>query len=367
MIERLLLPPVVCGCTGIEMNIYFTNVFTCINPSNYVFKFSCPVGRCDTDRWHLVPGDDDIGNHQAQLQVLDDNGVVAQAKCRIEIFPANKCAGKKLRLLMIGDSYTDQSHYPTHLHTLCVQNGMELTMLGTNVPLELCKVPGQMIDYPPEELLHGVRHEGWGGWTAYTFLNRKEPILRDTYYHWDCASPFLNEQGTFDFQAYLDRHCDGLPPDVIMISLGGNDLITVNDENYQQCISNYVNNMCTLQARLQKNAPNAIFGIGLEPYGTMEQTAWGKSMGCKFFAWDKRRFAPVAYARLAEAFANVPNCYMMPMYHALDPIHAYKRALEKCFEESTEMIERGQDALHPNSSGYRQGANSSFAWLLSVL
>ena len=175
MRERLFLPPFLYGCTGIEMNLYFANVFTCINPGNYVFKFHCEIGRCDQERWRCIPRQEETGVHEARLEVISEDGVVAEGECRLVICSPDKASDRKLRLMMVGDSLTDQTWYPAHIHTLCRKYNIDLTMVGTNIPEQLRELPGQLIEYPDRELLYGVRHEGWGGWSAATFLYRKAP------------------------------------------------------------------------------------------------------------------------------------------------------------------------------------------------
>ena len=368
MQDKLLLPSVIYGATGIEMNLYFANVFSCINPKNYFFKFHCDIGRCDQERWRCIPTAENIGSHEAEIEVFNDNGMVASGKCSVVISAADSAAGKVLRLLMIGDSLTDQTCYPADLHRLCVSNKIDLTMLGTNVPLKFREFPsGKMINYPPEKELEGVRHEGWGGWSAGTFLYRDKPIENDVYYHWNNASPFINEEGVFDFKGYINRNCDGIAPDVILLALGGNDMITVNPDNQQKVIGRFLENIQKLYQLLRKDAPETHFGIVLEPYGSMDQSSWGKSHGCQFFAWDRRSLVPAAYAEMVKIFSDEKNCSIVPLYTAVDPINGYHRSVERCFEGSPRTVERGTDSLHPSPAGYRQVANSAFGWLLNTM
>lgn len=368
MSERLLLPEKIYGFCGTEVNIYFANVFTCINPDNYVFKFHCGIGHSCKDRWYCIPTAENVGTHPGKLEVFDDNGMIARAECQIIITAPEKNVKRKLSVLMIGDSLTDQTYYPTHLHTLCCQNGIELTMLGSNIPLKFREYPsGKMINYPPENLLDGVRHEGRGGWSAATFLRRKEEIKSDVYYHWNCASPFLNDNGVFDFKEYLEKHCSGIVPDVIMISLGGNDMININPENHREVISKYLSNMQELYRLLRKDAPDALFGIGLEPYGSMDQDAWGNCYGSTLFFRDRRSLVPSAYRELTEIFAGEKNCSTIPLYTAVDPVYGYPRKEYKRFEETSDVVMRGSDGLHPAPEGYHQVANCTFGWLLSAL
>ncbi|MBQ4328339.1 MAG: SGNH/GDSL hydrolase family protein [Lentisphaeria bacterium] len=366
MQDKLLLPKVLYGSAGVEMNLYFANVFTCVNPANYIFHVYSSVGRCDTERWRFVP--ETAGTYEAKIEVISDEGVVAEGSFSIVISDPAKAAGRKLRILMIGDSLTDQTCYPAHLHTLCERNNIELIMLGTNVPLELKELPGgKMINYPPDKELEGVRHEGRGGWSAATFLRRKEPIECETDYHWNCASPFLTPDGVFDFKGYIDKNCDGIVPDIIMISLGGNDMINITRDNSGEVIGRYLENMQQLYENIRKDAPDALYGIVLEPYGSMDQSAWGDNYGCSYFAWNRRSLVPPAYAKLSEIFSAKENCSMVPLYTAVDPIYGYPRKEEKCFAESDAVVGRGDNALHPAPAGYRQAANCAFGWLLDII
>lgn len=366
MNERLLMPQCFHGTAGEEMSFYFANVYAALNPANYAFYFHCSKGSACEERWHFTPSSEDAGTLEGAVEVRDDDGVVASGNCRMIIHDPAKSAGKKVRLLMIGDSLTDQTHYPTHIHTLCRRYGIDLEMLGTNVPEILRNRPGQLIRYPEPELLSGVRHEGYGGWSANTFLTRKEPP-ENAIHHWQCASPFINAKGEFDFAEYIEKHCSGIAPDVIMIGLGGNDLGAVTDENCQEKIANYVQNMKTLYSKLRKAAPDAVFGITLNPYGTRNQDAWGKNCGCKRFRWDKRRLQPKAFRALEKEFCNQEKTFIIPLYHAIDPIFGYPREEVKAFAESDILITRQCNALHPCPAGYRQMGIAAFSWLLDIL
>ena len=329
MSDRLFLPPVIYGAVGIEMNLYFSNIFTAINPANYLFNFRAPLGRCDRERWRCIPRQEDVGTHEAHLEIYDDSGLVASGECRIVITSPETVAGKKLRLLMIGDSLTDQGHFPVHFHTLCRRYGMDLTMLGTNVPEEFSKLPGQLIRYPDSSLLPGVRHEGWGGWAASTFLTRKE--VAESRDHWERPSPFINEKGVFDFQYYLEKYCGGIAPDIITITLGGNDLLSVNSSNSQEIIGKFLKNMETLYLSLRETAPDALYCLGIEPYGSRDQDAWGKNYGSRSFIWNLR-FKAEGFRQLLEHFKQFPEVCSIPLYSAIDTFYGYPSEEEKCFE-----------------------------------
>ena len=367
MSERLFLPEVLCGCVGMEMNVYFANVFASVNPANHFFRFRCGIGRCDEKRWRCVPDAQMAGVHEARLQVMDDNGIAAEGSARITVTDPEEFRGRRLRLLMIGDSLTDQTHYPAHLLALCRRFGLEVTMLGTNVPAELRTQPGQLIRYPEPALLEGVRHEGWGGWTAWSFLTKKKPDECVPFHHWNGPSPFLDEAGNFDFGRYLEKHCGGTVPEMILIGLGGNDLAAIEDENKEPLAARFLEGMEQLYAGVRRDAPEALIGIVLNPWGARSQDAWGSNYGSRRFAWDKRRLVPGVYRRLADRFAPRPRTFIVPLFPAIDPEHGYPEQEEPLSAEDPAKVIRQSNALHPSPAGYRQMADTAFAFMLHAL
>lgn len=381
MNDRLFMPEVIHCVVGEEISFYFANVYTTLNPDNYAFRFFCDKGSCCEERWHFTPAKEDVGTYHATLDVYDDDGVVASGKCSIVVHDPAASAGKKVRLLMVGDSLMDQSHYPTHIHTLCLRYGIDLEMLGTNVPEILRERPGQLIRYPEPELLKGVRHEGYGGWTAGTFLKRNEPVggktLKDAcsfmesqgkaFHHWMCASPFINEKGEFDFGEYLEKNCGGKAPDIIMIGLGGNDLSGSNDDNFREKVDNFLNNMGILYGKLRQYAPDSLFGIVLNPYGARSQTAYGKNYGSKGFRWNWRRLKPRAMRELEQKFCGMEKTSIIPLYHSIDPVYGFPMEEVKAFSESDIIVSRQCNAGHPSPAGYRQMGIAAFGSLLDMI
>ena len=64
---KLLLPEVIYALPGFEINIYFQNIVTVINPANYAFDVECEKGRCDQLRWRWIPEEEDAGKHKLKL------------------------------------------------------------------------------------------------------------------------------------------------------------------------------------------------------------------------------------------------------------------------------------------------------------
>ena len=108
-VPQLLLPGRIYAVPGIEMNVYFSNVFLTINPDNYVFDIDCPKGRNDGKRWSFTPTDEDAGTYAWKITVSDDNEVVASGSAELVVTPKNTGGGRDVSILIIGDSLTDQS------------------------------------------------------------------------------------------------------------------------------------------------------------------------------------------------------------------------------------------------------------------
>ena len=100
----LLMPKVIYAVAGHEINIYFKNIVTAINPDSFAFEVESQFGRTDAQRWHWIPAPEDVGEHQLRLSVWNDDGKVGECESMLSVSPADAGAGKELTLLEIGAS-----------------------------------------------------------------------------------------------------------------------------------------------------------------------------------------------------------------------------------------------------------------------
>ena len=89
---RLLIPEKIYAVPGVEMNVYFNNVVTVVNPANYVFDVDCEKGRNDLKRWRFTPKKEDVGTWKWKIRVISENGVVAEGESQVVVVPED--AGK---------------------------------------------------------------------------------------------------------------------------------------------------------------------------------------------------------------------------------------------------------------------------------
>jgi len=94
--QKLVLPEVIYAVPGVETNIYFENVYFCVNPDNFVFDTDCPKGCNYRDRWSFTPAENEVGTYPLSLTVIGENGAVAKGETKIVVAPANAGKGKKI-------------------------------------------------------------------------------------------------------------------------------------------------------------------------------------------------------------------------------------------------------------------------------
>jgi len=269
---RLLMPDEIISVQGIETNVYFANVFKTVNPDNYFFQVSCPKGKLMKKFWTVTPEKKDIGTYSWKLTVFDDNGKVAEKTVKLKILPQKKIP-ENLSILMIGDSWTDQSYYVHRLKKLAPA----LKMIGSNGGLG--KDPAKT----------GIAHEGYGGWTWGRFALERKPVPPGTMPY--RTNKFLVEKNgrwSHDFDAYFAKYSNGKKPDFVTIGLGPNDIYALTDENIDNALIRIGKSMDKLIGEIRKSVPDAFIGITLFTV-TAGQDAWGKAYGCRSNSYNLRK------------------------------------------------------------------------------
>ena len=362
---KLLLPERLYALPGFEINIYFQNVVTVINPANFAFDVTCEKGRCDALRWRWTPGEEDVGEHPLKLSVWSDEGLLAEAETRIVVSPRNAGAGKTLTILQIGAScMAAKGHGEALLARFRLPGNPKLVMLGSHAPGYLPVVPG------------GPANEAFGGWNWRTFFEkeRSENLDNDGLHPkrpCDVPSHFLfdrNGKKEFDFQAYLDTWCGGAKPDVVYFELGVNGtFLAATDAEFEEM---WRENILPFMTRMLKAAraalPDAVLGVELIPRGSWSQDAFGKNYGC---LQSRRRWLINAdllsrkYIRMADEL----DYMLIPENHNCDGSVNYPVEEEPVFAASPVTVSRAANALHATPEGYGQWADCEYFFLKYIL
>ena len=351
----LTLPPVLYAVPGQETNVYFDNTVLVINPANLVFDVICSRGTQQRERWSYTPDEGDVGEHVFTLSVYDDgNELLARSSTVLRVVPPGAAA--QLKILMIGDSLTHASAYPAHvLAGAAKDEGMDLTLLGTHTPRE-----GQ-----PE-----VRHEGYGGWTAGSFVRRYSAEA------WAggrrAGSPFLfvgqDGKPALDLARYYRENCNGSAPDVVTIFLGPNDIFGAGEETKEAAIATSLANFDILIEAIRQANPKTVIGLLLPAPPAATQDAFGTNYACGQTRWQCKRNQHRMVQHMIDRYAGREgeHLYLLPTSVSLDPVNGFPSRTAKANAHSAADLVRLSNGLHPAESGYRQIGDTVYAWLKSI-
>ncbi|MBN2296656.1 MAG: hypothetical protein JXM70_29780 [Pirellulales bacterium] len=355
---RLCLPPVIYAVVGDEANVYFDNVMLVINPRNYAVDVNCPLGLQQVERWTCRPTAEQVGEHPFELTVFDQqNRIVATAKSKLKVVPADAGADGEISLLVIGDSLTHASDSTGHLLKLFAHKGNpKFSLVGS---------------FHPVDPSGKNRHEGYGGWTAALFATRymgesKRGGGRG-------GSPFLyagaNGKPELNFTNYYKEQSDGRPADFVMILLGCNDTFWTNDSGIEQTVDTMLKHYDALLAAIRKASPDTLIGIMLTVPPAATQDAFGENYTCGQTRWQYKRNQHRAVERLLEKYSNreIENIFIVPTEVNLDCRNCFPTQTVSCNAQVETKCVWLSNGVHPAASGYRQIGDSMYAWLKARL
>jgi len=342
---QLTLPPSWYAVPDVPMSLYYDNVVLTEKPQNYRFEVQCDIGRSETRRWTVTPADKDVGTHPLSVTVKDSHeNILQQGTTTLHVAPRHAGAGRRLRLLVVGDSLTAASLYPNEMARLLAgPDNPRWTMLGTHKPPSAAK---------------GVAHEGYGGWTWAAFLSRYNDKLGhpfdDKGKRW--SSPFVyagvDGKPALDLPRYFREHCSGEPPDVVTVLLGINDCFRANPNDLAAMdanISAMLDHAEKLLKAFRAAAPRTAFAIGLTTPPNARESGFEANYQGKYHRWDWKRIQHRLVQRMMERLGGRERegIHLVPTELNLDPVDGYPN----------------NNGVHPNATGYQQIGASFYCWL----
>ncbi len=356
---RLCLPPVIYAVAGDEANVYFDNVMLVINPRNYAIDVKCPIGRQQVERWTCLPAAKQAGEYPFELTVYDQqNRVVAKAKSKVKVVPADAGAGREVSLLVIGDSLTHASVTTKHLLEIFARKGNpKFSLVGS---------------FHPRDPSGKNRHEGYGGWTAARFATR---YLGESKRGGNAGggSPFLyagaDGKPGLDFTKYYKEHSGGRPADFVMILLGCNDTFGTDDSGIEKVTDSVLGHYDSLLAAIRKASPNTRIGVMLTVPPAATQDAFGNNYTCGQTRWQYKRNQHRIVEKILQKYSNreKENVFVVPTEVNLDCQNGFPMQTVPCNSQAEAKCTRLSNGVHPAASGYRQIGDSMYAWLKARL
>ena len=354
---RLLVPEKIYAVPGVEMNVYFNNIVTVINPANYVFDVDCKKGRNDLKRWRFTPRKEDVGTWEWKITVIGSSGVVAEAKSELVVVPEDAGKGQPFSLLIVGASQTRQGFYPNRVAELMKRPGNpEFVSIGTRG-----KGP--------------ARHEGYGGWRGDSFLTRwgYAGDAKNDGMHpnrpLNFNSPFLfpdrEGKGVFDLKKYFEINNGGKAPDAVSFQLGLNDFFLATDETIAEITRKSTANMEKLIAKFRELEPAPEIFVFQHIPGA-GQDGFGRSYANGRTSWQYRKNLDY-YNRALLKKSKELKFVIVPVYINIDTENNYPQIKEPVNEGNPVMIVRQNNGVHPAKAGYDQMGDTLYcrlkAWL----
>ena len=354
---RLLIPETIYAVPGVEMNVYFNNVVTVINPANYVFDVDCSKGRNDLKRWRFTPVPEDVGTYDWSIRVMDMKGVVASAKAKLVVLPPDAGKDRKLTMLMVGASQTGAGHYADRIVDLMSRSGNpEFKSIGTKG-------------------LRRGKHEGYGGWRWESFLTRwgytnsrqMDGMHPDRPVGFN--SPFLfpgkDGKGEFDLQKYFDKVNGGEIPDIVSFQLGLNDFFLAKDKTIARITAQSLQNMEKLIGAFRKLKKVPVLMIFQHIPGA-SQDAFGQNYACGQTLWQYRKNLDY-YNRALLKQAKKLNLVVVPVYMNIDTENNFPTRLQNVNEGNPARIVRQSNGVHPAKAGYYQMGDTLYCYVKALL
>ena len=375
------LPARIYAAPGLELNVYFANVFDSVVPQNFAFQAYCSKGRSLLRRWCFTPSKEDAGKeYKLIVNAWNDDGLAAAATSVVEVARAPRDPSRRITLALLGDSLTNG------LYQDRVFEAMRSAGFGGYEPVGSRALNGK------------VKHDGYGGYTFYTFLTwykvSEEEVARvqdaaereqlkvlgvpeKIIHGWQkdlLRSPLLkfeNGKKIVDIPRWLGKINGGKAPDVLLFQLGVNGVFALRGEPpelHKNIRWGEMESAKALIKTLRPFMPNTLMFVCTSNIGA-NQDAFGENYGS---GWNEIQHRKNIFAlnRELDAFvrrSNDPLLKLLPVGHAVDPVGGYPYAERPESAQSETKVMRAVNAVHLSAAGGRQMGDAIAAALMAHL
>ena len=379
---KMMLPEVIYAVPGIETNVYFENIVDSATPRAYAFEVKCAKGVFGEKRWSWIPAKEDAGkSFDFEVRLFNDYGMVASSKGKVVVANEPADRRKNITLALLAASGVNCG-YPAHLLSVMREAGfVNYTPVGNHSGGGRPVVKG------------GVAHDGYGGFSWESFLNRwyysaeELPLAQNEAEKeqmraigvrnlpksqaYRLRSPLLrvvNGKRVLDIPAWLKKINQGKAPDFILIQLGGNDMFGAMAHNMDAKCNAAISNARKILAELRKHAPNATIGLMTGALGC-GQDGFGANYGSFQSQYQFRRNM-MTYNRALDALVKElkdPKLKLIPIHQSIDPENSYITKSSPAHARTKKKITRDANALHPTKEGGYQLGDAIYCWLRKEL
>lgn len=381
-IPSFVLPDRIYAAPGLELNVYFSDVFDSVVPQNYAFQAYCKKGRSQLERWCFTPTKEDAGKeYELVINAWNDDGLVAAVTSQVRVAAAPVDPAKKVTLALLGDSLTNCGYQDQIFKVMREAGYSGYTPIGSRAPA-------------PDR----VKHDGYGGYSFNTFLTWYT-VTDDEFDHVQDAaereqlkslgvpvkiihewqrdllrSPlvkFEKGQKIVDIPRWLGKINDGKAPDIVLVELGVNSVFSYRGEPEELRVrirKAVLPEMERFMSRLRQDMPDSIYLLCTQPVGTT-QDGFAENYGS---AWNAVQHRKIVFALNREFDAwvkgkNDSRLLLLPLGHAVDPVDGFIFNKQQASARSEREISRAANAVHPSAIGGHQIGDAAAAMLMDLM
>ena len=376
------LPERIYAAPGLELNVYFKEIFDSVVPQNYSYQAYCEKGRSELTRWCWTPKAEEAGkDYELVVNAWNDDGLVASVTSKVLVAAAPSDPDRKVTLALLGDSLTNCRYQDQVLKVMREAGYAGYTPVGSRAFSK-----------------DGAKHDGYGGYAFGTFLDHYKVSEEEAAHIQDQAereqlaalgmpvkiihdwqrdllrSPLVKfEKGkkVVDIPRWLGKINGGKAPDIVLIELGVNSVFSYRGE--PDALRARVRREVLPQAerllsRLRQDMPDALYLLCTQPVGT-DQDGFAENYGS---AWNEVQHRKIIFALNREYDAwvrgkNDPRLLLLPLGHAVDPVDGFIFRKQKASARSEREVSRAANAVHPSAVGGRQMGDAIAAMLMNHL
>ena len=376
------LPKVLYAAPGLELNVYFGNVFDSVVPQNYAFQAFCEKGRSERLRWCFTPAAEDAGrSYELVVNAWDDSGLVAAVTSAVCVAAVPTDASRRMTTALLGDSLTNARYQDHVCKVMRAADYSGYRPVGARKPASR----------------DGVWYDGYGGYSFDSFLTRYALSEEEVNNIQDAAereqlkalglsvkvvserqrqllrSPLVRLDGgkkVVDVQGWLDRINGGAAPDIVLIELGVNSVFAFRGEApelHRRIRGEVIPQLAKLLDALRPKMPDALFLLSTLPVGA-SQDAFAANYGS---SWNEVQHRKIMFALNREFDRYVresadAHLRLMPLGHAVDPVEGFVRGRRKLSARSKTEAETNVNAVHLSETGGQQMGDAVAAMLMGL-
>lgn len=334
------LPSKIYGLVGQELNIYFDNIVN-VKDVNYDFDVVADVGDQFEQYFRFTPTA--AGSFAITIKALLNGSEVASASSTLIVKASSVGTGINKKLILIGDSTTDNGYPSIKLNENFNADPMDITLMGTR---------GTSPNL----------HEGRSGWKAKDYVESAS-LSGVTNAFWNPTT------SAFDFSYYISNNGFSVP-DYVVINLGINDTFNyLDDASLNTEMTNIISRYDQVISSIKAYNANIKIGIALTIPPNYSQDAFGKAYDAGQTRARYKRNNFLWVQKLIATYQNreAENLYLVPIHLNIDTRYGYGLESTQVNARNTMTVQMpvANGGVHPGVSGYWQIADTYWYWLKS--